>query len=225
MVKLSNFLTSAKVLDGLIFLTMILTEIKMRSILATVTMICLTAPAFAESDAKTAEAVKNAPNKAAAEAAKVEAVNDRISKAEEKASTDANAEKKPAKNVKAAKAKAAKEAAKTQTLPSGLVIEDVKVGSGKEAKLNSKIKVHYKGTFKKDGKTFDSSYDRNEPIEFMLAEGQLIKGWTDGIPGMKVGGKRKLSIPYALAYGENGRPPAIPEKSDLNFEVELLDVK
>jgi FKBP-type peptidyl-prolyl cis-trans isomerase len=85
--------------------------------------------------------------------------------------------------------------------------------------------VHYKGTFKKDGKTFDSSYDRGEPIEFKLAEGMLIKGWTEGIPGMRVGGKRKLSIPYAMAYGEHGRPPAIPAKADLNFEVELLDVK
>ena len=107
----------------------------------------------------------------------------------------------------------------------GLVIEDVKVGSGKEAKLGSKIKVHYKGTLK-NGKVFDSSYDRHEPIEFELAEGQLIKGWTEGIPGMKVGGKRKLSIPYALAYGERGTPDgSIPPKSDLNFEVELLDVK
>lgn len=197
----------------------------MRSILATVTMICLIPAAFAESDAKTTDAIKNAPTKAAADAAKVEAVNERISKAEEKASTDANAEKKPAKNVKAARKKAAQEAAKAPARPDGLVIEDVKVGSGKEAHLNNKIKVHYKGTFKKDGKTFDSSYDRGEPIEFTLAEGQLIKGWTEGIPGMKVGGKRKLSIPYAMAYGEHGRPPAIPEKADLNFEVELLDVK
>jgi FKBP-type peptidyl-prolyl cis-trans isomerase len=181
-------------------------------------MICLISPAFAAPGAEKPAADK--PGEAA-----TEAVSDHLSNAEKKAGVDANPKKKPTKNVKAAKAKAAKEAAKTQNRPDGLVIEDVKVGSGKEAHLNSKIKVHYKGTFKKDGKTFDSSYDRGEPIEFTLAEGQLIKGWTEGIPGMKVGGKRKLSIPYAMAYGEHGRPPAIPEKSDLNFEVELLDVK
>jgi FKBP-type peptidyl-prolyl cis-trans isomerase len=185
-------------------------------------MICLAAPAFA---AKNAETTKAAPEKATAAVEKEGTVSGKISNAEVKAATDANPAKKPAKNVKAERKKAAKEAAKTQHRPDGLEIEDVKVGSGKVAKLNSTIKVHYKGTFKKDGKTFDSSYDRGEPIEFELAEGQLIKGWTEGIPGMKVGGKRKLSIPYALAYGEHGRPPVIPEKSDLNFEVELLDVK
>lgn len=196
----------------------------MRSIFTNVTIVCLFFAALAGFSVSGAEAKEGASSKAAGEAAEVDAVNDRISKAEEKASTDANLSKRPAKNVKAAKKKAAKEA-KAEPRPDGLVIEDVKLGSGKEAKLNNRIKVHYKGTFKKGGKTFDSSYDRGEPIEFMLAEGQLIRGWTEGIPGMKVGGKRKLRIPYAMAYGEHGRPPAIPEKADLDFEVELLDVK
>jgi FKBP-type peptidyl-prolyl cis-trans isomerase len=130
-----------------------------------------------------------------------------------------------AKKTEAKATKSTDKQAKITKKSDGLVIEDEKVGTGKVAKLGSKIKVHYKGTLK-NGKVFDSSYDRNEPIEFELAEGQLIKGWTEGIPGMKVGGKRKLSIPYALAYGERGTPDgSIPPKSDLNFEVELLDVK
>jgi peptidylprolyl isomerase len=108
-----------------------------------------------------------------------------------------------------------------------LVIEDIKVGDGKECPLNlrspASVKVHYKGTLKDGGKQFDSSYDRNEPIEFSL--GQVIPGWTFGVPGMKVGGKRKLTIPWQMAYGERGSGPDIPPKADLVFEIELLDVK
>ncbi len=127
----------------------------------------------------------------------------------------AHAAKKPAKATKA----------KVEKRASGLVIQDLKVGTGKEAKLGSRITVHYRGTFK-NGKEFDSSYREGKPITFELAEGRLIKGWTDGIPGMKVGGKRKLEIPYQLAYGERGTPDGtIPPKSDLFFEVELLNVE
>lgn len=134
--------------------------------------------------------------------------------------------KKAEKAEKATKAPAKTEEKKEMTKRAdGLEIEDVKEGSGAAAKLGSKITVHYKGTLK-NGKVFDSSYDRKEPITFDLIEGRLIKGWTEGIPGMKVGGKRKLSIPYAMAYGDRGTPDgAIPPKSDLNFEVELIDVK
>ena len=121
-------------------------------------------------------------------------------------------------------AKDVKESAKPAARPDGLVIVDEKVGNGKVAALGSKITVHYRGTLK-NGKEFDSSYKRNEPISFDLLEGRLIKGWTEGIPGMKVGGKRKLSIPYAMAYGERGTPDgSIPPRSDLDFEVELLGV-
>jgi FKBP-type peptidyl-prolyl cis-trans isomerase len=87
------------------------------------------------------------------------------------------------------------------------------------------VKVHYRGTLKPEqgGTEFDSSYKRNEPISFRLAD--LIQGWQIGIPGMKVGGKRKLTIPWKMAYGERGSPPAIPAKADLIFEIELLGVK
>jgi FKBP-type peptidyl-prolyl cis-trans isomerase len=134
----------------------------------------------------------------------------------------------PAKKKKKAK----KEATETKTAETGvdkradgLVVTDVKVGSGPEAKLGSKITVNYRGTFE-DGKEFDSSYKAGKPISFGLEEGRLIKGWTEGIPGMKVGGKRKLHVPYALAYGENGTPDGtIPPKKDLEFEVELIKVE
>lgn len=131
--------------------------------------------------------------------------------------------KKAAKKEAAAEKLAEKKAENKR--PDGLVIEDEKVGSGKEAALGSKITVHYRGTLK-NGKEFDSSYKAGEPITFDLIEGRLIKGWTEGIPGMKVGGKRKLKIPYQLAYGDTGTPGGpIPPKADLDFEVELLDVK
>lgn len=151
-------------------------------------------------------------------------------KSEVKAEANAEAPAEP----KVAKGKAAKDllpvqkegkSPKAAPRPDGLVIEDVKMGGGKAAALGSKITVHYRGTLK-NGKVFDSSYERKEPITFDLLEGRLIKGWTEGIPGMKVGGKRKLHIPYAMAYGDRGTPDgAIPPKSDLNFEVELVDVK
>jgi peptidylprolyl isomerase len=104
----------------------------------------------------------------------------------------------------------------------GLKKWDVKEGTGDEVKPGAKVKVHYTGWLK-DGKIFDSSVQRDEAIEFGL-DG-VIKGWTEGVPGMKVGGKRRLYIPYKLAYGERGRPPVIPEKADLIFEIELLEIK
>lgn len=102
-----------------------------------------------------------------------------------------------------------------------MIIEDLVVGTGPAAHKGAAVVVHYRGTLKSDGSEFDSSYKRGQPAAFPLAN--LIKGWQEGIPGMKPGGKRKLTIPYALAYGEAGRPPTIPPKSDLVFEIELVD--
>lgn len=102
-------------------------------------------------------------------------------------------------------------------------IEDVKVGTGKEAANGSRVKVHYTGTLK-NGTKFDSSRDRNEPFEFTIGQGEVIKGWDKGVQGMKEGGQRKLTIPYELAYGEQGRPPTIPPRATLLFDIELLEV-
>lgn len=105
-----------------------------------------------------------------------------------------------------------------------LVIQDVHVGAGREAKSGNTVTVHYTGTFT-DGRKFDSSYDHNQSFSFVLGAGQVIPGWDQGLPGMKVGGKRKLAIPPSLAYGARGAAGAIPPNSTLLFEVELLDVK
>jgi FKBP-type peptidyl-prolyl cis-trans isomerase len=109
------------------------------------------------------------------------------------------------------------------TTSSGLKYLDRKVGDGAEAKAGKMVVVHYTGTFL-DGKKFDSSLDSKKPYEFQLGFGSVIQGWHEGIAGMKVGGKRKLMIPSKLAYAETGRG-AIPPNTDLNFEIELLQVK
>lgn len=105
-----------------------------------------------------------------------------------------------------------------------LKIEDIQVGSGEEAVEGKEVKVHYTGTLT-DGKKFDSSLDRNEPFTFRLGAGMVIPGWEQGIKGMKVGGKRKLTIPPQLGYGERGAGGVIPPNATLLFDVELLEVK
>ncbi len=105
-----------------------------------------------------------------------------------------------------------------------LIVKDIKIGTGKEAKDGKEVTVHYTGTLT-NGKKFDSSKDRNQPFKFMLGRGEVIKGWDRGVKGMKVGGIRKLTIPPNLGYGTNGSPPVIPPNAVLNFDVELLGVE
>lgn len=108
-------------------------------------------------------------------------------------------------------------------MPESLKIEDLQEGSGDEATAGKKVTVHYVGTLT-DGTKFDSSRDRGKGFSFKLGAGEVIKGWDQGVAGMKVGGLRRLTIPHELAYGERGFPGAIPPRSTLVFEVELLQV-
>jgi FKBP-type peptidyl-prolyl cis-trans isomerase len=107
---------------------------------------------------------------------------------------------------------------------SQLLIEDLRPGTGDEAKPGHTVSVHYVGTLT-DGSKFDSSRDRGRPFEFKLGAGQVIKGWDQGVAGMKVGQLRKLTIPADLGYGARGFPPVIPAGATLVFEVELLGVR
>ena len=109
-------------------------------------------------------------------------------------------------------------------VPNGLQLEDLKVGTGPEAKSGQVVTVHYTGTLT-NGQKFDSSVDRGQPFSFILGGGMVIKGWDQGLLGMKVGGKRKLIIPPDLAYGERGAGGVIPANATLVFEVDLLGVQ
>ena len=101
---------------------------------------------------------------------------------------------------------------------------DIKTGDGPLAEPNQFYTVHYTGWLASDGTKFDASIDRGEPITFFQGAHRVIAGWDTGFGGMRVGGKRRLFIPYQLAYGEQGRPPVIPPKSDLIFDLELISV-
>lgn len=114
------------------------------------------------------------------------------------------------------------------TTDSGLKYEDHKVGDGTEAVAGKMVDVHYTGWLDdngKKGKKFDSSVDRGRPFNFPLGAGRVIKGWDEGVAGMKVGGKRTLMIPANLGYGARGAGNAIPPNANLIFDVELLGVK
>jgi FKBP-type peptidyl-prolyl cis-trans isomerase FkpA len=113
------------------------------------------------------------------------------------------------------------------TTASGLIIDDLVVGTGATAAAGRQVSVHYTGWLLfggEKGRKFDSSKDRGDPFEFPLGAGHVIKGWDEGVQGMKVGGSRKLTIPPALGYGARGAGGVIPPNATLIFEVELLEV-
>jgi peptidylprolyl isomerase len=136
--------------------------------------------------------------------------------AQTKKPTPPKAERKPAGPTKVS--------GKPVTTASGLQYWDIKVGTGAVAGASKKVKVHYTGWLL-NGKEFDSSLDEGVPIEFELGTGQVIKGWDQGIVGMKVGGKRQLRIPPELGYGSRGAGSDIPPNSTLIFDVELVGVQ
>ncbi len=113
---------------------------------------------------------------------------------------------------------------KVVTTESGLKYEDLKEGTGEAARKGDTVEVHYTGWLK-DGTKFDSSLDRKKPFSFRLGAGMVIKGWDEGVAGMKVGGKRKLTIPPELGYGKRGAGNTIPPDAELTFDVELLKIK
>ncbi len=118
--------------------------------------------------------------------------------------------------------------AEIKQTPSGLKYEDTTIGDGAVASHGQKVIVHYSGYLSNagaKGSKFDSSFDRNEPFTFSLGVGQVIKGWDEGVAGMKVGGKRTLIIPSELGYGSRGAPGAIPGNAELIFDVELIGIK
>jgi FKBP-type peptidyl-prolyl cis-trans isomerase FkpA len=115
----------------------------------------------------------------------------------------------------------AADAAAPETLPSGLIFQSLKDGTGASPQATSVVRVHYRGTLM-DGKEFDSSYSRGQPAEFPL--NRVIPCWTEGLQKMKVGAKAKLTCPPAIAYGAAGRPPVIPASATLQFDVELLAI-
>jgi FKBP-type peptidyl-prolyl cis-trans isomerase len=135
------------------------------------------------------------------------------------------------KDEAAGAAEAANPTAASAPAPAGLVIVDLAPGSGAEIKAGSVAVMNYTGWLYEEaapdhkGAKFDSSLDRNEPFPFLLGAGQVIKGWDQGVAGMKVGGKRRLIIPADLAYGERGAGDVIPPGATLVFDVELLEIQ
>ncbi len=110
-------------------------------------------------------------------------------------------------------------------IPFGLVVEDLVAGDGEEATAGSKVTVHYVGVAFRSGTEFDASWDRGQPFAFKLGKGQVIPGWDAGVQGMRVGGRRKLTIPSAMAYGARGAGGVIEPHEPLVFVVDLLAVE
>lgn len=130
----------------------------------------------------------------------------------------------PAPSTPAATAPAPAGGGQVHKLASGLQYEDQVVGSGKMAEPGMNVSINYTG-YLTDGSKFDSSLDRGQPLIFQVGNHQMIAGFDEGVRGMRIGGKRKITVPPDMGYGADGRPPVIPPNSTLVFDLELLDVK
>lgn len=173
-------------------------------------------PAESKPEEKKSEPAK--PDAAKPEVAKPDAPKPEAPKPEAKKEEPKKEEPKPAVTfLNCDKA----EALSTKKLDSGVIVEDLKLGEGAEVKPGATVTINYHGTLKDGGAMFDTTRGK-QPATFPL--NRLIRGWQQGVPGMKPGGIRRLTIPYAQAYGENGRPPVIPAKADLVFIIELIGV-
>ena len=144
-------------------------------------------------------------------------------KLDSKAQQNGKKQKNGLENGEAKKHKPQQEEGKIQKMQGGLVVQDLKTGGGAEAKLGKKIQVYYEGRLKTNNKIFDST-KAGPGFKMTLGRGEVIKGWDIGLAGMKVGGKRRLTIPPGLAYGQKGSPPVIPQNATLVFDVELKNV-
>jgi FKBP-type peptidyl-prolyl cis-trans isomerase len=155
------------------------------------------------------------------------AIEDAVKKAMEKGQPKTATPAAPDAGEKPASKKVPSDLPVVKTVPAegGLVIEELKIGDGPEIQPGGVGVVNYHGTLKDGGAMFDSTYDASagHMTPFTVPLDRMIEGWKKGVPGMKVGGIRRLTIPYSMAYGENGQPPKIPAKADLVFIVELLD--
>ena len=145
------------------------------------------------------------------------------SKATSGATAAAQSQGTPAESTGATMSGTQAGAAAEVTAPSGLKYQDLVLGDGAVAEPGKRVSVHYTGWLT-DNTKFDSSVDRGQPFDFVLGQGQVIRGWDEGVKGMRVHGKRRLTIPSDLGYGPRGQGP-IPPNATLIFEVELLDVK
>ncbi|KAI8391372.1 uncharacterized protein BYT42DRAFT_542931 [Radiomyces spectabilis] len=176
----------------------------------------------AEEQKKEAEKQKKQAEKQKKQAEEQKKKAEEQKKKAEEQKKKAEEQKKKAEEQKK-KAEAAKEKSTVKKLPNGLIIEDIKIGTGEVAKSGKRVGMRYIGKLT-NGKVFDKNVS-GKPFNFLLGRGEVIKGWDIGVAGMKIGGERKLTIPAPLAYGKRGAPPDIPGNATLIFEVKLLAVK
>ncbi|HSO98194.1 MAG TPA: FKBP-type peptidyl-prolyl cis-trans isomerase [Solirubrobacteraceae bacterium] len=181
----------------------------------------LAAGGLAACGSSTAPGVQTAPSAGLTQAA---ATASATASATTSTATSSSAASTPATPTSGALSKAPTVTPPSGPAPSKLVVKDLIKGTGAAATSGQTVTVNYVGVLYKGGKEFDASWKRNQPFQFKLGQGSVISGWDQGVPGMKVGGRRELIIPAKLAYGAQGSPPTIPANAPLVFVIDLLGV-